>query len=162
MMMKRILIAALVGFTAAFAFDGFAASTADDAIKQVFGQIDRCLENNDAKCVGDLLVEDATFIAPNGGGKIVKGKAEIVKTFQELFANSPKGLKRKQSIKNVRMIGEDHALVDASVDIEGMKPNEANAPGESYHAVALMILKSDQWLLRDLRSYAVEVPAAKK
>src|SRR5438876_10500228 len=115
--MKSILIAAVVVSAAAVAVENPAASKADEAIKQVFVQVDRCLADNDAKCVGELLVEDATFAEPTGGAKIIKGKAQIVTTLQELMdapAPNMKAAKRTYSVENVRMIGEDHAFVDSS------------------------------------------------
>jgi uncharacterized protein (TIGR02246 family) len=159
--MKKILIAALVVSTAAVAVEGFAAPNASDAIKQVFVALDRCLADNDAKCVGELLVDDATFAAPDFGSRIVKSKAQVVKTLGELMgapAPNMKGAKRTHSVENVRMIGEDHAVVDASIAVAGVKPAEgeaADAPG-SYHAVAVMVLKGDKWLFEDLRSYVVQ------
>jgi uncharacterized protein (TIGR02246 family) len=166
--MQKTLITALLVSTAAVAVESAAASKTDDAIKQVFIQLDRCLENNDAKCVGELLVEDATFAAPTGGAKIVKGKAQIVKSLEELMgapAPNMKGAKRTHSVENVRMIGEDHAVVDSSVEVAA-KPAEGqagDAPERPYHAVAVMVRKGDKWLFEDLRSYVVEpAPPAKK
>jgi uncharacterized protein (TIGR02246 family) len=161
-MTKSILIAAMVAFAAAGAVESFAAAQANEEIKQGFAQLDRCLADNDAKCVGELFVEDATFSAPTIGNKIIKGKAQIVKTLDDMFAGAPgmKGAKRTHTVENVRMIGQDHAVVDASVAVTGMKAAEgadAAGPGHSYHAVAVMILKGDKWLFEDMRSYAVEV-----
>jgi len=154
--MKKIMIAALVVVTAAVAVESHAA--ADDAIKPVFAQLDRCLADNDAKCVGELLVEDGTFLAPTGGTKIAKGKAEIVKSLQDVMGTPAPNTKsaRTHSVVNVRMIGEDHAVVDASA--AGVKPAEgeaADAP-KPYHTFAVMVLKGDKWLFEDLRSYVVE------
>ena len=161
MTMKKTLIAAFVVSTAAVAVESFSASTADDAIKQLFAQLDRCLADDDAKCVGELFVEDATFSEPVTGAKIIKGKAQIVKSLEELMgapAPKMKGAKRTNTVQNVRMIGEDHALVDSSVDVAGMKPAEgeaADAPRGSYHSVAVMARKGDKWLFQDIRSYGV-------
>jgi hypothetical protein len=49
--MKKIMIAALV-VSAVVLVESSAAPAADDAIKQVFAQLDQCLANSDAKCVG--------------------------------------------------------------------------------------------------------------
>jgi uncharacterized protein (TIGR02246 family) len=159
--MKKILIAAMVVSAGAVAVQSSAAPKADDAIKQVFVQLDSCLANNDAKCVGDLFVEDGTYAWPAGGAKITKGKAQIVKTLEELMgtpAPNRKGAKQTASVENVRMIGEDHAVVDSSIAVSGVKSPErqaANAPQASYHAVAVMAVKGDKWLFEDLRSYVV-------
>lgn len=157
--MKKILITALVISTAAVAVESFAAPS--DAIKQVFAALDRCLADNDAKCVGGLLVDDATFAAPEFGSRVVKSKAQVVKTLEELMgvpAPNMKGAKRTHAVENVRMIGEDHAVVDASIAVGGVKAAEgegAEALG-AYHAVAVMVLKGDKWLFEDLRSYVVQ------
>jgi len=162
--MKKIMIAALVVVTAGVAVESHAA--ADDAIKPVFAQLDRCLADNDAKCVGELFVEAGTFLAPTVSTKIVKGKAQIVKTLKDLMGVPAPNLKsaRMHSVENVRMIGEDHAVVDASV--AGKGEDKAAAAGGQYHAVAVMIRVGDKWLFEDMRSYAVgtaeasQMPAA--
>lgn len=160
--MKKILIAVLVVSTAAVAAKSFAAS--DDAIKQVFAQVDSCLAKNDAKCVGNQFVEDGTFSSPTRGAKIIKGKAEIVKTLEELLKGAPnmKGAKQTHSVENVRMIGADHAVVDCSLKMKAAEGEAAATAGDSYHAVAVMVLKGDKWLLEDLRSYAVEAESSEK
>ena len=141
--MKSILIAAIAVSAAVVAVDSSAASKADEAIKQGFGRLDRCLADDDATCVGELFVEDGSFSEPASGAKVIRGKAQIVKTLKDL-----KGAKRTHSVESVRMIGADHALVDCSV--AGMK-----APGDAYHAVAIMVLQGDTWLFEDLRTYVV-------
>ncbi len=162
--MRSILIAAMVVSAVGVAIQSAAAPKADDAIKHVFAQLDDCIANNDAKCVGELLVEDATFVAPTAGAKIIKGKAEIVKTLQDLLKGAPnmKGAKQTHSVENVRMIGPDHAVVDAALEMKRTDGGAGEAPRDSYHAVAVMVLKGDKWLYEDLRSYAVEAAQAAK
>jgi len=162
--MKKTLVAAMVVSAAAVAAQSFAASSASDAIKQTFVALDRCLANNDAKCVGGVMADDVTFAWPQGGSKIIKSKAQVVRTLAELMGDAGpnmKGAKQTHAVENVRMIGNDHAVVDASVAIAGAKATEgegAASPG-TYHAIAVMILKGDKWLFEDLRSYVVEPPA---
>jgi uncharacterized protein (TIGR02246 family) len=155
--MKKILVAALVASIAMVAAESSAASQAGDAIKQVLAEFDRCFSNNDAKCVGEMFIDDATYAAPTGGAKIVKGKAEIVKALGESMAAVKKaGWTLAHTIDNVRTIGEDHAFVDTTVKISGMKV-AADNPGarDSYRAVAIMVLQDGTWRCKDLRSYAI-------
>jgi uncharacterized protein (TIGR02246 family) len=157
--MKKILIAALVASTAAVAVESYAAA-GDDGVRQLFAQLDRCLAAQDAKCVGGLLADDATYLAPTAGAKIVKGNAEIVKSLEDVPAAPASNTKtaRTHAVQNVRMIGESLAVVDASV--AGVKPaeDEAAASPGPYHSFAVVILKGDKWLFDDLRSYVVEPP----
>jgi uncharacterized protein (TIGR02246 family) len=160
--MKKIMIAVLVVLAAAVAVESHAA--ADDAIKQVFVELDRCLANNDARCVGELFVEAGTFLAPTSGDKIVKGKAQIVKTLKDLMgapAPNMKGVSKMHSVENVRLIDDDHAVVDASVAAR-TKPggDQAGAPGGAYHAVAFMVRVGGKWMFEDMRSYAVTTAVA--
>jgi uncharacterized protein (TIGR02246 family) len=165
--MKNILIAAVLAFTSVVAVDSSVAQKADDAIKQTFVQIDRCTSNNDATCVGELMVDDATYLAPTLGG-IVKGKAQIVKAIEKLIGGpataAEKRPKQTHVVESVRMIGEDHAFVDASVETAGKAPGAGGTLTQEYHFAAVMTLKGSKWLFEDVRSYVVQepTPPAKK
>jgi uncharacterized protein (TIGR02246 family) len=154
--MKKTLIAALAASAVGVAVVGSAAP-ADDAIKQVFAQLDRCIANNDAKCVGELFAEDATYLAPTTGAKIIKGKAEIVKVLERSLGDpNAKGAKVVHSVENVRMIGADRAIVDSAVAVTGAKPDgAADAAREAYHDVSVMVMKDGTWRCEDVRMYVV-------
>jgi hypothetical protein len=52
------------------------------------------------------------------------------------------------------MIGDDRALVDASVAAGGGGERDAESrPPQQYHDLALMVLRDGKWLYQDLRSY---------
>jgi hypothetical protein len=72
-----------------------------------------------------------------------------------------KGVTKMHSVENVRMIGDDHAVVDATIGAK-MKPGEdkAGAPGGAYHAVAVMVRRGDKWEFEDMRSYTVAAAEA--
>lgn len=149
--MRHVLIAVLVGSTALLAGKSSAAPIAEGPIKQTFAQLDRCVANSDAPCIGELMVDDATMVAPEGG-QLIKGRAQVVSNLKQLMspASGGGGPKRTHSVQNVRMIGEDYAIVDCDVMRPGAKPVE------TFHAVAVMTRKGDKWLLMDLRSYVVD------
>ncbi len=147
--MKKILIIALL-----VAAPTLAADSAKDqaAIKGVFAQIDACIAKADSKCLNGLFVDDATFAGPLDSGKIVKGKAGIVKFFEGMMQG--KGVKQERSVQNVRFIGEDRAFVDCSVKSMGSK---TDAPvRQDWHSTALMRRDGGKWLLEDVRFYVVE------
>jgi len=158
-MTKVLLVALVVSITTIL--ESSAVWSADDAIKQVFAELDDCVGNNDAKCVGELMIDEATFAAPTLGDEIVKGKAQIVKKLQEnMKAPEPgmKGAKVTNAIRNVRMIGEDRAFVDTTITVAGVKAPEgaANTSAGSYQSVVLMVRKGGKWLFEDIRSYTTE------
>jgi uncharacterized protein (TIGR02246 family) len=136
------------------------ASKEEEAIKQVFADLSRCLSDSDAQCVGNLFVEDGTYAWPTGGAKISKGKAQIVETLQALMGTSHPGTEGPQpvlSVENVRMIcDDDRAVVDSTVEFAGGK-----APEGSYRAIAVMARNRDKWLFEDLRSYVIDTAPAK-
>lgn len=161
--MKNILITAVLALTVV-AVDSAVAQKADDAIKQTFVQIDRCVANNDATCLGELMVDDATYLVPTLGA-IVKGKTQIVKAVEKLIGGPAAGEKRpKQShvVESVRMIDEQHAFVDASVATAGHDAGVEGAVAQKYHFVAVMKLEAGKWLFEDVRIYVMEDPTAKK
>lgn len=157
--MKKTLIAALIVATLAVVAESPAASKAEDAIKQVLAQLDRCFAANDPSCLGALFVEDATYAAPTGDAKIVKGRGPILKALTEsMGALEKQNMKLTHSLENVRMIGEDHAVVDISIAVGGekaAKDDAGSAQRDSYRAVAVMALEGGKWLCQDLRSYVI-------
>ena len=157
--MKKILVAALVVTACAVVVERVAAAQVDDAIKEVLGTLDRCFAANDAPCVGGLFAEDATYVAPQGEAKIVKGRAQILKVLApSMEAFNKQGGKLTHALENVRMIDDSHALVDITITVRGPKgqeKEEESARRESYRGVALMDLQGGKWLCRDLRSYVI-------
>jgi uncharacterized protein (TIGR02246 family) len=150
--MKRIVIAVMLVAAPAFAAEN-PAPKAEEAIKAAFSQFDTCVAKAEPKCVGDFFADDATLAGLTGSATVVKGKAEITNALRATI-NEPfmKGVKR--SVQNVRMIGQDHALVDGSVKIATAKAPEG--AGQTWHFTALMTLKSGKWLVQDIRSFVLE------
>ena len=173
--MKKILfvVAAMMISATAFAADKAPATTAkpaektdkapaaktskDDAVKAVFASIDAAFAKHDAKVFEPLFADDATFIAPMGDAKLIKGKAEIMKAHEAMFANGPmKDATAKHTVENIRWVGKDTAIVDSSVEFTGMHMDmPAGAPMPTFHALAVLTMKGGKWLLQDVRPYAI-------
>lgn len=160
--MKNIVIAAVLALLVV-AVDGAVAQNADDAIKQTFVQMDRCVAENYAACAGALMADDATYLVPTLG-TIVKGKTQIIEAVEKVMGGAAAGEKRpKQThvVESVRMIDAEHAFVDASVATAGHDAGEGAVP-QKYHFVALMKLEAGKWLFQDVRIYVMEDADAKK
>lgn len=157
--MKKILVAALVVTACAVVVERVAATQVDDAIKGVLGKLDRCFAANDAPCVGELFAEDATYVAPQGEAKVVKGRAQILQVLApSMEAFSKQGGKLTHALENVRTIDDAHALVDITITVrapKGPAKEEEGTRSESYRGVALMALQGGKWLCQDLRSYVI-------
>lgn len=149
--MKTIMIAASLAIAAVSATHA-ADPNADAAIKAVVSQLDTCLAAPDAKCVEALFATDATVAGPTDGGKIVSGRAEILKVAQ----NNPgaQAMKQARSVDRIRFIGKDRALVDCTVRVTGSSP-DASTP-QTWHTTALVTLTNGKWLFQDVRSYVVD------
>jgi uncharacterized protein (TIGR02246 family) len=160
--MKRILIATMFVASAALAAEN-TNPKAEEAIKAVFVRVDTCLAKHDPKCLGELFADDATFAGPVGGGKIIKGKAQIVKAFEGMMKEpSTKGVKQERAVQNVRFVGEDRAFVDCSLTLSGTTAPKYSADDENqqqmWYSTALMVLKDGKWILEDVRFYVVQTP----
>ena len=157
--MKRVLIAMLVAAVSATVVEPASAAQVEGAIKEVLGKLDRCFASNDAACVGGLFVEDATYVAPQGEAKIVKGKAQIVKAIAPAMeALNKRGGKLTHALENVRMIDDAHALIDVTIAVRGPDgPVKQDDPAhqDQYRSVGLMVLEGGKWLCADLRSYVI-------
>ena len=157
--MKKILALAFVLVSAtALAADKAAAAKAspDDAVKAAVAGIDTAIAKHDAKAVADLFADDATFVAPMGDGKVIKGKADVQKAHEGMFATDGKDMTTKHTVENIRWIGKDHALVDCSVEMTGMHMDmPAGAPMPTFHATVLLVSKGGKWLVSDARPYSI-------
>lgn len=157
--MKKILVAALVFTACAVMVERVAAAPVDDAIKGVLAKLDRCFAANDAPCVGEVFVEDATYVAPQGDAKVVKGRAKILEVLApSMEAFNKQGGKLTHALENVRTIDDAHALIDVTITVRASKEpakEEEGARRESYRGVALMALQGGTWLCQDLRSYVI-------
>lgn len=167
--MKKILaIAALAMFaTPAFAAEkadapktekkpAATATSKDDGVKAAVAALDAAIGKHDAKALAALFADDATFIAPMGDAKLVKGKAEIEKAHEAMFAGAGKDMVTKHTVENIRWISKDHVFVDASVEMTGMHMDmPAGAPAPVMHAVCVMEMKGGKWLITDARPYSV-------
>lgn len=148
--MRKILTAIII----AFAAPALAASNpaAEKAIKSVVAQIDTCINNRDAKCLGELFAEDGTFGGPVEHGKIANGRAAIVRLYGDMLKQPvPEGMKQVRSVERIRFLGDDRALVDSSVKLTGVE----TAAGQDWHTVMLMRSQDGKWLLEDVRFYVV-------
>lgn len=157
--MKKILLSALAVTACAAIVQNAAATQVDDAIKEVLGKLDKCFAANDAACVGELFVDDATYVAPQGDAKIVKGKAQIAKALAPAMdALNKRGGKLTHTLENVRMIDDAHALIDVTIAVRGPKgpvKEEEGGRRDLYRSVGVMALKGGKWLCEDLRSYVI-------
>lgn len=148
--MREILIAAIMLAAPAFAAEG---SNAEGAIRAVVAKIDTCLASKDTKCLDELFADDATFGGPDDGGKLITGKAAILRSLGEMMKDpGTQDVKQVRTVDRVRLIGTNRALVDSSVT--GVKEMEGDVR-QAWHALMSLRLDGDKWLLEDVRSYVV-------
>lgn len=157
--MKKIFLAALVVIGCAVQIESASATQVEDSIKEVLGKLDRCFAANDTACVGELFVDDATYVAPQGDAKVIKGRAQIVKVLAPAMDSMNKrGGKLTHALENVRMIDDAHAFIDVTITVRGPKgpaKEEEGAHRDLYRGVGVMALKGGKWLCEDLRSYVI-------
>ena len=155
-MMKRILIAALLAVTPAFAAEKPALKS-EDAVKAVFAQFFDCIGRKDLKCIGELCTDDVTFVSGRGEAKVVRGKAAALKGFEELLSHSAskEELKINYTLQNVRLIGEDHALGDSTTAGQPTDAASSKDPEQVWFNTVLMVLRNGKWLFEDVRTYVV-------
>lgn len=155
--MKKILVAVLFAAAPAFAAQNQGPAKVEEAIKALLAQIDTCIANKDATCLGESFTNDVTFTSPAlvdamNVPKIYKGKAAVIKAFEGLMKDQP--MKMKHLVQNVHVINADRVFVDTSVDLSGMK---MKSPG-NYYFVGSVVRENGKWLIEDMRSYSVIFP----
>ncbi|MCE9533840.1 MAG: SgcJ/EcaC family oxidoreductase [Planctomycetes bacterium] len=106
----------------------------------------------DAAALAAFYTADADYI--DQAGKVVKGKAAIEKTYQQLFADQ-KGAKLTIGVTSIRFVKPDLALLDGVTEVvsaDGGPPT--NARYSSVH-----VLQDGKWLIASVREMVAHPPS---
>lgn len=87
------------------------------AIKQVVAGYSEAFNHHDAEATANLFAEDADFT--NLRGVYRHGRKEIEQTFVTLYAGVLKNARRTDTVKNVRFLTPEIAVMDDLWEIEG-------------------------------------------
>lgn len=114
------------------------------AIRHLIGDLNEAWKRGDAEAYGAHFHADGTFT--NVNGTYHSGRAEFLRRHTEVFRGPFKGTAQTITIKNLRFIAPDVAVVDADALILGCRDKLEGAPiGEdgALHSSLLIVLVKD-------------------
>ena len=124
----------------------FAADGDEQAVRKVIDDFNKARRARDVKAFVSLYTEDAEIGPPDGN--IMRGRAEIQKNFEQLFASMTSGADRDRIIKTVRFVRPDVAVVSTTAD----------GPGVRIFDVFVMTKEGQQWKIASRHGASVRPP----
>jgi uncharacterized protein (TIGR02246 family) len=127
------------------------------AIKRVSADFSESFSRHDANATAMTFAEDADFTNMRGVSK--HGHADIQEWFASLYAGSQKAAQRTDTVKSIRFLGPDMALVDADTVITGSQAADGSTiPPRKGLMITLMTKKNGVWKISVF--HEAEFPAA--
>ena len=108
------------------------------AIDQLVGEIAEAWNAGDARAYGARYCPDGTFT--NTDGTLDLGRDEVVCTAEEAFQGVLAGTKISQTVRKLRLLRPDVAVVDLDTRVSGM-------PGGEVRISQMLVLlqEDDRW-----------------
>jgi uncharacterized protein (TIGR02246 family) len=121
------------------------APTASDeaAIARLIDEMTQAWNRGDAKAYGAHYRDDATFTNVNGTFHI--GRAAFDRRHEEVFSDIFNGTTQAMTIKKLRFIAADVAVVDVDTSIAGCRATALpfHADGKLYSCLMMVMIKQD-------------------
>ena len=123
-------------------------SAAEAQIRSVVAAQATAWNAGDAKAFAKDLAPDASFT--NRFGTVMYGPALFAERHREIFATFYKGTTRHDSIRRIRFVTPDVAIVDIDSEVRGVKSMPAGiaAPPDGINRTQLMevlVRRGDRW-----------------
>jgi uncharacterized protein (TIGR02246 family) len=118
---------------------------ANQAVDQLLEELVEAWNAGDARAYGARFCPDATFT--NSDGSVDLGRDELVRHAAEAFRGVLAGTKLSLTVRKLRLIRPDVAVVDLHLRISGMPvlpPGVSNGPdGEMRTSLLLVLVEED-------------------
>lgn len=104
----------------------------------------------DAKGISESFALDGSLVIPQGA--MIQGRAGIEAFYRDVFSRGYQGSRAASSIKRIRYLREDVAVVDGEWDIEGAHDAAGN-PREAERGIffAVLLRAKGKWFIAALR-----------
>ena len=116
--------------------------------QEIATKFDEAWNGRDAAKIATFLTEDADFVFPDGA--LFTGKKEIEKFYANRFLNMSPSIRHKLTLKTVRFVASDTAIVDfrATITDDASADNPPILDGRSTWVV---IKNNDSWITTAVR-----------
>lgn len=116
------------------------------AVKQVVANFEKAFDSHDAAAVGKLFTEDADFT--NVQGSTTHSRKELEEHLGPLFSTRLKTVMTKTSVRRVRVLAPNVALVDSDFAFTGFKgPDGADLPARKGLYDWIVSKQSGRWMI---------------
>jgi uncharacterized protein (TIGR02246 family) len=132
----------------AFTASGWAQTNqaGEAGIKQALADYIDGFNHHDATAVGAAFAEDADRTTVRGD--VSHGRGAIVKSYAGLFGGTLKNAHRSATVKSVRFLSPEIALVDADYELSGRATNSGAEQAPAKGLLSLVFTKhGDKWLI---------------
>jgi uncharacterized protein (TIGR02246 family) len=151
-MHKHLLTIGLAASLTAFAFSGTAWAQTNPAgesgIKQALADYIDGFNHHDATAVAAEFAEDAERTTVRGD--VSHGRGAIEKSYAGLFGGMLKNAHRSATVKSIRFLTPEIALVDANYELTGRTTNSGAEQPPAKGLLSLVMTKhGDKWLITD-------------
>jgi uncharacterized protein (TIGR02246 family) len=118
----------------------------DAAIRQVVERYSEASNHHDAQAVAALYAADADFTNMYGGSQ--HGRPAIEKFYANLFSGRLKEAHRSDTVKSVRMLDPQLAVMDANWEMSGtISPNGKPSPVRKGMLTWVMAKRGGKWYI---------------
>ena len=123
-------------------------TTGEILFQDIAAQFDEAWNGRNAAKIAAFLTEDADFVFPDGA--IFVGKKEIEKFYANRFLNMSPGIRHKLTLKTVRFVSSDTAIVDFRATItDDASPD--TPPTLDGRTTWVAITNNDSWITTAVR-----------
>jgi uncharacterized protein (TIGR02246 family) len=119
------------------------------AVEEFLDRFTRCWGTEGGAVLGDYFTEDGTLINPFG--ERAQGRKAVAAMYGDYFGSILHATTTSVKLDSVRVVGTDHAFVDAEQTIVGPGGDVIMA----VHLSALLRRESDGWRFVDARPFTV-------
>jgi uncharacterized protein (TIGR02246 family) len=122
--------------------------TVDEAVDQLMGELAKAWNAGDARAYGARYSPDATIT--NTDGSLDLSRDEFVRRAEEVFQGVLAGTKLSLTVRKLRLVRPDVAVVDLDLRISGLpgpSPEASNGPGGEMRTSLMLVLvqEDDRW-----------------
>jgi uncharacterized protein (TIGR02246 family) len=157
-MYKNHLTIGLAASLIAFGFSQTAWAQANPAgesgVKQALADYIDGFNHHDASAVAVEFAEDAERTTVRGD--VTHGRGAIEKSYAGLFGGTLKNAHRAATLKSVRFLTPEIALVDANYELTGRTTNAGAEQAPAKGLLSLVFTKhGDKWLITDFHEQEI-------
>ena len=130
---------------------------AESGIKQTLTDYLDGFNHHDAAAIAAEFTEDAERTTVRG--EVSHGRGAIEKSYAALFSGILKNAHRSATVKSVRLLTPEIALVDADYELSGRTTNTGAEQAPAKGLLSLVMIKhGDKWLITEFHEQEMAAP----